>query len=273
MTDFKRPSHNPSKSRASAGVNIRFPSWELFSFKHRKSLTLGDQRGLNNEEYLLVEPIFKNAIDYSRVRIVRALVANNPTVLGNLIRRWKPGRISPTILIHELGHVWQYQTKGLQYISSSACEHIKDFFNKGSTTLFAAVKIKTGTSIYGYTAEEQANIITDFYVYKQYERIVAKLSKNGKLLRTKAGKIAFQPIAESKELQIDGDDLKDTITRVNKYKGEYQRLIAEVRKTRPLSDAFLQKLRTKDYLGAGTYTKPAREKRELQPNPLIRIDF
>jgi hypothetical protein len=266
MAGYGRPHQSASKSRGPVGINIRLPSFELFAFRHKRSLTFGDERGLNNDEYAIAEPIFKQAIDYTWVRVVKAAVANSPTVLGNYIRVSKGGPISPSILIHELAHIWQYQTKGLRYISSSVCQQL--------STIVDRPTIKTGFSIHDYKAEEQAMIISDYYVYKQYEKIVSELKNKGKLLRSKNGKVALLPIAERKEIDLNDDDLlKKIINSVVKHEKDYDRMIAEVQRSRPLSKAILQQIIVKDNYWQGTDTKPPTEKRQLQPNPLIRIEF
>src|SRR5262245_39948344 len=100
---------NPSKVRS------RTPTLESFSALHGNALSLGG-RPLTRSEREDATFVFRASIDLDKVRVVHAVVANAPTTLGNFIRIPMNGSIDRRTLIHELTHVWQYQTKGTRYI-------------------------------------------------------------------------------------------------------------------------------------------------------------
>src|SRR6266536_1421322 len=103
------------------GQSIRSPTLEIYAATHGSVLALRERR-LTPDEIALATPVFGGSIWYDRVRIVAGLVVNAPTTLGNHIRagleeyaRGLPG----WVLIHELTHVWQFQTRGTGYLSDS----------------------------------------------------------------------------------------------------------------------------------------------------------
>jgi len=79
-------------------------------------------RSLSRQERKNAERIFKNSIDYSRVRIIETRIAAGTTV-GNNIRLPVGFNVDTQegaqLLIHELTHVWQYQHHGSGYVTTS----------------------------------------------------------------------------------------------------------------------------------------------------------
>lgn len=145
-------------------VRLRFPTLELFSAMHGGALSLGG-RPLSTSERNDAVFIFQSSIDLDKVRIVNAVVANAPVTLGNFIRIGMDGRISRQTLIHELGHIWQFQTMGTGYISNSLCHQVSGAIATGSRN--AAYEITEADlrsrSIYDLPAEKQATIIEYYY--------------------------------------------------------------------------------------------------------------
>jgi hypothetical protein len=147
-----------------SGVRVRFPTLELFSALHGNALSLGG-RALSHEERQDATFIFQSSIDLDKVRIVHAVVANAPTTLGNYIRIPMDGSIDRRTLIHELTHVWQYQTKGTQYISDSVWHQVGATISTGSRN--AAYVVTEAdlrvSSINSLPAEKQAVIVETFF--------------------------------------------------------------------------------------------------------------
>src|SRR5262245_42824241 len=114
---------DPEDSNSSK-VRVRFPTLELFSALHGNALSLGG-RPLGKAEREDATFVFRASIDLDKVRVVHAIVANAPTTLGNFIRIQMNGSIDRRTLIHELTHVWQYQTKGTQYIYDSLLHQVR----------------------------------------------------------------------------------------------------------------------------------------------------
>lgn len=145
-------------------VNLRLPTLELYSALHGGALSLGG-RTLSKYERRDAEYIFEKSIDLDKVRIVRAIVANAPTTLGNYIRIGMHGRISRQTLIHELAHIWQYQTMGTAYISDSVYHQVGATITTGSRNAaykLSAADLSAG-SIYDLTAEKQARVVENYY--------------------------------------------------------------------------------------------------------------
>jgi hypothetical protein len=145
-------------------VRLRFPTLELYSALHGGSLSLGG-RPLAGIERKEAEFIFGASVDLDKVRIVRAVVANAPTTLGNYIRVPMNGFVDYQTLIHELAHIWQYQTMGTQYISDSICHQLGARVATGSRD--AAYEVTDAdlraSSISTLPAEKQAVIVETYF--------------------------------------------------------------------------------------------------------------
>ena len=149
-------------------TRLRFPTLELYSALHGGALSFGG-RPLSASEWADALFIFGSSINYDKVRIVTAIVANAPTTLGNTIRIGMDGKITRKTLIHELGHIWQYQTKGTSYISNSLCAQVSASVSAGTRNaayVISADELKRTTSIHQLSAEKQAVIIETYYADK-----------------------------------------------------------------------------------------------------------
>jgi hypothetical protein len=93
------------------------------------------ERALTSDERDYAWEIYHDAIDYDAVRITRgsALSAGAARTTGNTINLQDEHFVRDTmelsdagklVLIHEMGHVWQYQNGGLAYIPSSLIPQI-----------------------------------------------------------------------------------------------------------------------------------------------------
>ena len=145
-------------------VRLRLPTLELFSALHGGALSLGG-RSLGRDERADAEFVFGNSINLDRVRIVQAVVANAPTTLGNYIRIPMDGSISRSVLIHELTHIWQYQTRGTRYISDSVCHQVGAAISTGSRSgAYGVTEVDLrARSIDDLPAETQAMIVQTFF--------------------------------------------------------------------------------------------------------------
>lgn len=145
-------------------VRVRFPTLEVFSALHGNALSLGG-RPLYRDEKTDAEFIFGSSIDLDKVRVVHAVVANAPTTLGNFIRIPMNGSIDRRTLIHELTHIWQYQTKGTAYISDSLFHQVAATVTTGSRNgAYAVTEADMRVnSINSLPAEKQAVIVETFY--------------------------------------------------------------------------------------------------------------
>lgn len=145
-------------------VRLRFPTLETFSALHGNALSFGG-RPLYREERRDADFIFGSSVDLDKVRVVHAVVANAPTTLGNYIRIPMNGTIDRRTLIHELTHIWQYQTKGTAYISDSLFHQAAATITTGSRNgayqvTEADLRARTIDSL---PAEKQAVVVETFF--------------------------------------------------------------------------------------------------------------
>jgi hypothetical protein len=159
---------SPSGSRAfrpgPVGTELRFPTLEVFAALHGD---LGSREGLplTPDQIDLARPIFGASIAYGLVRLVVAAVANAPTTLGNFIRISSEDRrngVPSSTLIHELTHVWQFQTRGMRYMSNSLCQQMTAIIKKGDRNFaydLTGKEIMEAGSIDRLPAEKQAMLV------------------------------------------------------------------------------------------------------------------
>jgi hypothetical protein len=272
MADYtkthRRPHNSGTKNRGPFAVRVRFPSLELFGLHHARALSIGKARRLNANELKAAQSVFGKSIDYRSVRILKASAVNSPTVLGNVIRTDDQSSFlgSQVTFIHEMTHVWQYQTSGTRYISNSVIQQIKEKI----TSEDVKPKIVPNASIYNYTVEEQAEIVSDYYAFTEYQKTYADLERKGQLPKNKKGIVAVLPILE--KAGLGGVD-EQVIERVKKFRKAYDRMIGQVRGSRPLPRKLLHDLILKETTWNRGIIKPPSERRDAQPNPMIRIEF
>lgn len=206
------------------GPRVRIPLMEAGAVAGQKVLTSGG-RFLKPEERRLLLTIFGNSVNLDPVEIVNTSVGpqGRPYTLGNTIRVPHGTTFDAATLVHEMTHVWQFQTRGTGYISDSVLHQM------ASGQDAYVVKLVAGQSFYDYPAEQQAMIVERYY--------------------------ADVPPGWSKE-------------------GDVLRMMAEIRKARPLSSADIQRDR---WFGPGRVpdnTGAVEDRnRPAQTVPLIRIEF
>ncbi len=125
-----------------------------------------NSRSLYPSELALAKSIFRDSINYKRVRI------DNKAYIGckhwrflyvsfYTINSW--GNFSPDYLIHELVHVWQFQKVGGAYIPRAIkAINSREGYNYGGVEKLQAA-IQDGKPFLDFNYEQQADIITDYY--------------------------------------------------------------------------------------------------------------
>jgi hypothetical protein len=163
-----------------ADPQLRIPMLELTAEQLGGSFRRS-RRKLTKREKDIARKVFRNSVHLSSVRVVVTGIASAPTTLGNNIRVLPGYKMSNATLIHELMHVWQYQTQGNKYISNSAYHQVKGMVTKGGRNAAYEVTIVSGQSIYRYTAEHQAMIVENYYSNsknkhnKDYQRMIREV--------------------------------------------------------------------------------------------------
>ena len=134
-------------------------------------------RALTQPEIAYAKDVYVDSIDYTKIRITRdsVLALGAPRTIGNTIHlksdwgHFKEDTLELTpegleTLIHEMGHVWQYQNGGLAYIPESLIAQLKAAVSGGDRggayDWRAAHKAKTPWE--EWNPEQQAEAIEDF---------------------------------------------------------------------------------------------------------------
>jgi hypothetical protein len=212
---------NPARQK----IHIRLPTIEIFAFRGAAAFTIFNSP-LTPAEKDLAREIFGESIDLEAVRILVSPIVNAPTTLGNCIRAGTSA-IPKSTLIHELTHIWQFQTKGISYISDSLLHQTAAWLSTGSRNAAYNPEIVSGKSIHNYTAEEQAVIVENYFA-----------------------------------------------NVVNRGSEEYQRMIDEVRSSRPLPEYVGRRIILEESaFGPSMSSSHLFEVRAAPEVPLIRIEF
>lgn len=134
-------------------------------------------RSLTEAEIAYAKDVFRDSVDYSKITITRdSLIAvGAPRTIGNTINLksdWGHFKgdtldlteIGMTTLIHEMGHVWQYQNGGLEYIPDSIIAQISASFGRGSRNAAYDWRSaqKAGIPWENWNPEQQAEAIEDY---------------------------------------------------------------------------------------------------------------
>ncbi|MCU0449978.1 MAG: hypothetical protein MUC97_09085 [Bernardetiaceae bacterium] len=127
-------------------------------------------RSLRADEVTIAFEVFQRAIHTDQVRVVETTIIAAPTTLGNNIRIPPGYRMAPHVLVHELTHIWQFQTQGNAYISDSAFHQTVATVASGSRNAAYEYTLRPGASFYDYSAEQQAHIVEDYYLDLNQER-------------------------------------------------------------------------------------------------------
>ncbi len=138
---------------------IRIPGLENAAMQYG-GLIGGPGEPLTSAEIATARPIFGESIRYSDVRVLVASVAAAPTTLGNTIRT-TDRTMQDHVLIHELAHIWQYQTGGGSYVSSAGCAQLIAIISAGTRN--AAYAYEPRGDFSSFNAEQQAHVIEDYF--------------------------------------------------------------------------------------------------------------
>lgn len=140
---------------------MRWRWLERTLIRYNLAFTVGDPRPLTEAESLAAIEVFGGALALDPIRIVPASILNAPAALGNVIRIPPEYEMDAATLIHELAHVWQYQTRGTAYISDSVWHQFLAIVSTG--TRAEAYRLTrddlAAPSIHDLPAEKQAVII------------------------------------------------------------------------------------------------------------------
>ncbi|WP_081838956.1 DUF4157 domain-containing protein [Thermogemmatispora carboxidivorans] len=133
------------------------------------------RRSLRPDEIAYAREIYADSLDYSAITITKHSILSSGAsrTVGNTINledAYYDGdtlNLTPEgklILIHEMGHVWQYQHGGLAYIPESLVAQIRGSIGSGSrgAAYDWQEAIKAGTPWEKWNPEQQAEAIEDY---------------------------------------------------------------------------------------------------------------
>jgi hypothetical protein len=157
---------NVLQNRQDSPVSITSPVLEWTAIQ-LAAITSPFGRALFDWEYDIIHDIFQSGVDASRVRIVETRILSAPTTLGNQIRvppGWSFEGDNKPVLVHEMTHVWQYQTRGPDYITDSVYHNASGQIATGNRNVaYMNYRLQKDSSLSNFTAEEQATIVGDYY--------------------------------------------------------------------------------------------------------------
>jgi hypothetical protein len=159
-------------------VAVRLPTLEVFAARHGNALAMSS-RPLTQRELELAQPIFGLALRYEAIRVVVTPIANTPVTMGNFVRvaPTKPGanikQMDDETLIHELTHVWQYQNRGMSYLSNSLCHQVVGLITTGKRN--AAYRLRQADvwragELGRLGAEQQATLVQYWFAGRNFDK-------------------------------------------------------------------------------------------------------
>ena len=180
-------------------VRVRFPTLEVFALQSGGALAMRSRR-LSPAEKDAASFIFQNALDLTPIRVITSRFTKAPFTVGNNIRT-RTGQLPLAVMIHELTHVWQYQTKGMQYVSDSVFHQGKAFLFSGDRNAAYSSRIQPGKSIHDYTAEHQASIVEHFYASSRarkdpgYKKLIEEVRRTRPIAANVRKRLVLEEIA------------------------------------------------------------------------------
>jgi len=128
-------------------------------------------RPLTTGEIAMLEPIFKDSLDYKAVRVINNAFPFQPenvymTPRGHV---YAPGALweddfsrgrRRAVFVHEMAHVWQY-VNGLDLIGQSLIEFTK---SRGDYEKAYAYELDAARDLTDYGIEQQASIVEDYFM-------------------------------------------------------------------------------------------------------------
>ncbi len=126
-------------------------------------------RPLNKQELQITEVYFGNQLNINRIRIDECALLGPKQhrfayVSFFTINSWK--NLRPDIFLHEMVHIWQYQQKGITYMSRAlGAQRGKRGYNYGGVEMLRKLK-ERGWKLESFNPEHQAEIVQDHFRIK-----------------------------------------------------------------------------------------------------------
>lgn len=135
-------------------------------------------RELTAGEISLAKRVFKDSIDYSKVKIHNekyifvqpehsGMTPNGEIYISGSVIYSKDYSVENyrlrSFFIHEMAHVWQYQLNILRPVSAAIAESIRHGFDYAKAYDY---ELMAGKDLLKYRIEQQAQIIQDYYLWQ-----------------------------------------------------------------------------------------------------------
>jgi hypothetical protein len=154
------------RGRNDQPVSVTSPALEWAAIQ-ASAITSPGGRALYQWELDTLQDIFQSGLDASRIRVVETRILNAPTTLAGQIRvphGWSFDGDNKPVLVHESTHVWQYQTRGTNYITDSVYHNASGQIATGNRNVaYMNYQLQPNSNLSDFTAEEQATIVADYY--------------------------------------------------------------------------------------------------------------
>jgi hypothetical protein len=144
-------------------------------------------RPLTTGEIALLEPIFRDGIDYKRIRVIDNSFPLQPanvymTPRGHV---YAPGKLfqvdfSKTgvhlraVFVHEVMHIWQH-TNGMDLIQQGVIELVKH----GAYEKAYPYQLESGRDLVEYGMEQQASIVEDYFTITVDRQLPHRITNKG----------------------------------------------------------------------------------------------
>lgn len=168
---FKNAAHPPAWKRFPAWLaNAAAYALDILAlpsiYEWSSNLLKFNARRLTAQEIEMARSVFGDSLDYNRIRVdERALVwtswSGGAYVSFHTINCWGP--LYPSLLIHELTHIWQYRRMGAVYIPRALRAQWNKGYDYGGLPALEAHK---NTGLKAFNLEQQAEILTDYFKIK-----------------------------------------------------------------------------------------------------------
>lgn len=250
------PPHGPPPN----GLEVRSPMVEQLGAQLGSGLSR-DERRLSVAEIAVARSVFHRAVQLEPVRVVTTEILSSPTTMGNVIRikPFDPSSgqkcdLDQCTLVHELTHVWQFQTRGAAYMSNS-------LWRQGLTEgrdrayMLKASQLRYIRSMMELSAERQARVVELYFV--------------STLLRSPDDAQELRARLEFSRVTQDLSDIREDPDLFWAECRDLDRLIEDVRRARLISSEYLYG----ESLGA--HPAPHGQADAFAPPimPIVRIDF
>ncbi len=188
LLNFYRRFEDYIKSQFASGVESAVHAIKSLFDKVDTFLGLDKERGLNQSELDILQPVFGDAVDFSSITIKRGgtfaslfNVDNGITIGNDIFMPEQSGGVAifntddsltsagQALLLHEVAHVWQFQQFGDGYISDSIGDQLAHQHLGAEDPYDWRTPAAAGVSFAAIGVEQQASLIADLGVAQLYD--------------------------------------------------------------------------------------------------------